>query len=145
MHYRIRGTNVQLVKTQPDPATGKAKSKPIGSANLLTGEINDKAADALSADERAQVEAWIARHQSIQRQKRELEYRTLPDALARVSSWIDEAELSTLKEHAEEVQGALRQLRKSLDQRLEGKERTPNPEKAEKRAERKRAKKPDAA
>jgi hypothetical protein len=145
MHYRIRGTNVQLVKTRRDESSGKAVSKPIGSANLLTGEINEKASEALTAEERKEVESWISRHQSIQRQKQELEFRTLPESLSRVASWVAEANPAVLSEHAAEVTEALKHLRKALDNRIEGKERPKMADRAEKKAERKRAKQSAAA
>ena len=37
MHFRLRGNNLQIVKTVVDPETRKTISKPVGSANLLRG------------------------------------------------------------------------------------------------------------
>src|SRR5215212_3809968 len=111
MHFRVRGNNVQIVKTQPEAGTGKAVSKPIGSASLSTGEINEKAAAVLTPEETREVTEWIARHQAIQAQKREIEYHTLADTLTAMATWMRGADPKLLAEHADDVQVALRRVR----------------------------------
>jgi hypothetical protein len=117
MHFRLRGNNVQIVKTLPEEGTGRAKSQPIGSVSLATGEINEKAAAALTPEETQEVKAWVARHQAIQAQKREIEYRTLAETLTRMAGWVRDADRAVLEEHAEEVIQALRVLRRAIDRR----------------------------
>ena len=118
MHFRVRGNNVQIVKTQTDAASGKAVSKPVGSASLASGAINEKAAAALTEAEKQTVQAWIARHQAIQQQKREVEFRTLADRLAEVASWVRGADAELVEEHAEDIQDGLRNLRRALGRKL---------------------------
>jgi len=116
MHFRRRGKNVQIVRSQPADETGKAVSTPIGSANLATGEIKEKAA-ALTPAETQEVKAWIARHQAIEAQKREVEYRTLADTLSEMVTWMRDADPKLLGEHADEVHKALGRVRKALDKK----------------------------
>jgi hypothetical protein len=118
MHFRRRGNNVQLVKTMPGEGGGKAQSKPVGSANLTTGEIKTRGDAVLTAEETAEVKAWIARSAAIEAQKRELDYRMLPEALASMAGWIANADAKLLGEHAEEVKAGLFRVRKALDRAL---------------------------
>ena len=117
MHFRLRGNNVQIVKSLPDEATGKEKTRPVASANLGTGEIKEKAPATLAPEETLAVKAWLVRHQTIQAQKREIEYRTLADTLSRVAGWVRDADQAVVEEHAEEVTLALRGLRRAIDRR----------------------------
>jgi hypothetical protein len=118
MHFRRRGNSVQIVKTQPAGEGGKAVSRPIGSANLATGEISEQAAAALTPEETLEVKGWITRHQAVQTAKREIEYRTLADTLGEVARWIRDADAKLLEEHAGDVRDALRRVRRELDRRV---------------------------
>ena len=53
MHFRFRGNNIQVVRSQLDKATGKAKSVPVGSINRLTLAISDKLRASCSREEGA--------------------------------------------------------------------------------------------
>ena len=118
MHFRRRGNNVQIVKTQPAAEGGKAVSRPIGSANLATGEISEQAAAVLTPEETLEVKGWIARHQAVQTVKREIEYRTLADTLGEVAGWMRGADAKLLAEHAADVRDALRRVRRELDRKV---------------------------
>lgn len=113
MHFRRRGSNVQIVKTQPGEK-GKAASKPIGSANIRTGEISAQAAAVLTPEETQEVKTWIARQTAIEAQKRELDYRCLAETLSSVASWIRSADPALLRDHADEVRSGLVQVRRNL-------------------------------
>jgi hypothetical protein len=60
MHFRRRGNNVQLVRSQEDAATGKKRSMPIGSLNLARPEIPLALRKTCSAEEIAAIEAYLA-------------------------------------------------------------------------------------
>jgi hypothetical protein len=117
MHFRLRGNNVQIVKSLPDEATGKEKTRPVASANLGTGEIKEKAPATLTPEETLAVKAWLVRHQTIQAQKREIEYRTLADSLTKMAGWVRDADKTVVGEHAEEVLEALRLVKRAIDRR----------------------------
>ena len=135
MHFRIRGNSVQLVKTQPGEGDGKAVSKPVGSANLKTGEIKTKGSDSLTAEETAEVKAWMTRHRGLLEQKREVEYRLFGETLAGLASWIATADAKLIAEHDDEIRSGLQQVRRALDRAKggEGAGRKPGSKRGEKR------------
>ena len=51
MHFRFRGNNVQVVKSQLNPVDGKAKSVPLGSINRANLAISEKLSRNCTADE----------------------------------------------------------------------------------------------
>jgi hypothetical protein len=118
MHFRIRGNNVQLVKTVADPESGKAKSAPVGSVNLLTGKINERALEALSSEEVVEVETWLDKKRDLDQRKRQLEAETLPLTLSDVATWINEADRSAVAELAEEIQFGMAEVRRALTAKL---------------------------
>lgn len=118
MHFRIRGNNVQLVKTMTDPESGKAKSAPVGSVNLASGKINERALEALTSDEVVEVENWIERKRELDQRRRQLEAETLPLTLGEVVTWINEADRAAVAELAEEIQFGLGEVRRALTTKL---------------------------
>lgn len=114
MHFRIRGNNVQIVKTVPGEGGKKVQSKPIGSANINTGEISERAKAALSAAEIAEVSAWIANHKATAGRRAELEFAILPERLRDVTGWVRATDAATLAPQTDEVLEALRGLRSAL-------------------------------
>jgi hypothetical protein len=118
MHFRIRGNNVQLVKTVADPSTGKTTSRPIGSANLTTGRISERAAQSLSGDDVTVVERWLSDRRELEAKRRHFAAQALPMTLADVVRWVNEAESDDVKAIAEELQFAMADLRRALTQKL---------------------------
>ena len=118
MHFRIRGNNVQLVKSVPDPATGKAVSKPVGSINLANGSLNSAAKEALSPEEVAGVETWLAKKQDIDRRKRQIEAEMLPTTIGDMIQWTREATPTAVAELAEEILFGLKDLQSAIAARL---------------------------
>jgi NTP pyrophosphatase (non-canonical NTP hydrolase) len=113
MHLRRRGNSVQIVKSQPGDG-GKVVSRPIGSANLLTGEIGPNAMSALTSQEVQEVKDWIGRRQAVEAQRQEVEYRMLADRLTEIATWIQGADKKVLAEHADEVRESLGRVRLAL-------------------------------
>lgn len=123
MHYRIRGNNVQLVKTAQDPETGKAKSQPVGSANLITGELNDSAKEALSKSEVAEVKKWLKRRQEMIETRRMVEFSMLAERIGAVTAWLKGQDLGKIPESdIEEILYAMQRLKRAC-----GKGRKPEP------------------
>jgi hypothetical protein len=114
MHFRIRGNNVQIVKTMPGEAGKKVQSKPVGSANINTGEISERAKAALSAAEIEEVKAWIANHKASASKRGELEFATLPERLREIVAWARGADAATLAPQTDAVLEAVRSLRSVL-------------------------------
>lgn len=114
MHFRVRGSNVQIVRSVTDPASGKAKSQPIGSASLKTGEISEKAMAALTPAEVTEAQTWIARQREIEGRRRELEFESLPAMLSGLREWVREADPAKVDPAREEVMRGLGRLRAAL-------------------------------
>lgn len=117
MHFRVRGSNVQIVRSVADPASGKAKSQPIGSASLKTGEISPKALAALAPAEVTEAQAWIARHREVEARRRELAFEDLPATLTGLREWVREADPTKIDPVREEVVRGLGRLRAALSNR----------------------------
>jgi hypothetical protein len=111
MHYRIRGNNVQLVKTVVDKKTLKPQSAPVGSANLATGVLNDSALSALTPDEVAEVRTWIQDQQQLVVLRSELEARSLAKAIGDVGIWLKTADKKKAGEVVREVEYAFKTFR----------------------------------
>ncbi len=111
MHFRLRGNNVQIVRTETDPATKKRLSKPVGSANLTTGEIGDKARAALTPAEVKEVEAWLARQAELRTKRMEVDFQMLPQTLQAMAEWVRGSDSKAVLESAEEVSNAMGRLR----------------------------------
>ena len=118
MHFRMRGNNVQIVKAVTDLQTQKTVSKPIGSANLLTGEIGERARAAMTPAEIKEAEAWIARQQALEAKKREVEFETLPTTLAALGEWVRSADEKIVAQYADEIFEEMKRFRSQVTQRL---------------------------
>lgn len=114
MHFRLRGNNVQIVKTVPGEAGKKVQSKPIGSANINTGEISERAKGSLTAAEVQEVATWIANHKASAGKRQELEYATLGDRVNEVAAWVRNADPAMLATHSDDLLESIRGLRVAL-------------------------------
>ena len=117
MHFRFRGNNIQVVKTQPDPATGKAKSIPLGSINLATLAVSDKLRSACSSSELREIEAWVKHYQAIRELKNKHAALTLPEQIAAAVQWFETATLAEARQAADDAIGAGAMLRRALNKR----------------------------
>ena len=114
MHYRVRGNNVQIVKTVIDEETRKAKSKPVGSLNLSNGQLSQLARENLGADDIASVEKWYEQRQEIERRKRKLEADRFTFTIGDVVQWVNEASAEEVQDVAEDLMFALNDLRAAI-------------------------------
>lgn len=114
MHYRVRGNSVQLVKTMREEGSDKVQSRPVGSINLLTGELNPAALAALTPGEVADAQAWIANRCTVRDRCFELEFLTLSSRLSELAEWVRRADDALIAPHADDVIDALGILRRAL-------------------------------
>ena len=121
MHFRVRGNNLQIVKTVVDAATKKTISKPIGSANLLRGELTEQARAALTEEEIQEVTSWIARHKEQSAKRRELEFQSIAATLVAVAEWVQSADPEAIEPYFADIDNGMRQLRMSLNRKLQQK------------------------
>jgi hypothetical protein len=117
MHFRFRGNNIQVVKSQPDPLTGKAKSVPMGSINRATLAISDKLLKNSSPGELRELEAWVKRHQAIEGFKQKHAALTLPEQIAAAMEWFEQAGADEARPFAEDILTSTAALRKLLNRR----------------------------
>ena len=117
MHFRFRGNNIQVVKTQPDPVTGKKKSVPVGSINRATLGISDKLRENCSPDELAEIAAWVKRHQTVADLKRKHAALTLAEQMADAIAWFREADADEARQAAEDANATMGVLRRVLNRR----------------------------
>jgi len=117
MHFRFRGNNIQVVKSQMDPATGKAKSVPLGSINRATFAVSDKLTGNCSSDELREIEDWVKRYQGVDQLKRKVAALTLPEQISAATAWFKEATEEEAREVAEDVSAAAAKLRRVLNRR----------------------------
>jgi len=117
MHFRFRGNNIQVVRSQPDTQTGKAKSVPLGSINRATLAISDKLRKSCSAGELEQIQAWVKRYQAVDSMKRRHAALTLPEQMAAAGQWFAIASPDEARQVADDVLTAMGMLRRVLSRR----------------------------
>ena len=114
MHFRVRGNNVQIIKTVKDGTTGKAKSVPVGSASLTTGTIKNDALAKLSENEHNEVRAWVDKRMSIIKQDLEVRLALLPDMLENYTVAIRKGTVVLSTEDSDRLEKATRIFRRTV-------------------------------
>jgi hypothetical protein len=117
MHFRFRGNNVQVVKTQRDRTTHKAKSVPLGSINRATLAISEKLRAACTASELQEIETWVKRYQAVYELKRKHAALTLPEQMAAAIQWFNSASPDEARVLADDVMTATAALHRVLNRR----------------------------
>ena len=117
MHFRFRGNNIQVVKSQPDHSSGKAKSVPIGSINRATLVMSEKLRANCSAEDLKEIQAWVKRHQSVHELKRRHAALTLPEQMAAAAEWFATAGPDEARQAADDIIANIAALRRTLAKR----------------------------
>jgi hypothetical protein len=87
MHFRERHQIVQIIRTKYDPDTKKGKNEIVGRLAKANPQFSEALEAALSKEERKEVAAWIEGHATVQRLRKELAVRNLPEQLALAEEW----------------------------------------------------------
>ncbi len=90
MHFRERAQVVQLIRTVYDPNTKKGKNQLVGRLAKANPQLTDELKATLTSQERQEVQTWIAGHSTLQRLRREIAVRTLPESLALAEEWFSD-------------------------------------------------------
>ncbi len=114
MHFRVRGNNVQIIKTVTNELTGKAKSVPIGSANLITGKITPKASQNLSQQEQEEAMLWVKKRMSLLKKELEVNLALLPDVLENYTIAIRQGKVTLSAEELTRLEKAARIFRRTV-------------------------------
>ena len=87
MHFRARGRVVQVIRTSYDAGLKKGKNQIVGRLVKANPQITDALKAALTTEERKELASWIEGHATVERLKRDLAVRTLPEQLALAEEW----------------------------------------------------------
>ena len=117
MHFRFRGNNIQIIKSQTDPVTGKAKPIALGSINRATLAISDKLRASCTSSELEEIEAWVKRYQVVDGLKRRHAALTLPEQMSAATHWFESADLEEAREVVDDILTANGMLRRVLTRR----------------------------
>ncbi len=117
MHFRFRGNNIQIIKSQPDPATGKAKSVPLGSINRAKLTISDTLRANCSAADLKEIEAWVQGYQATAGLKSKHAAFTLPEQMAAAMEWFETANPGEARQIADDILTTSSALRSLLNKR----------------------------
>lgn len=118
MHFRIRGNNIQVVRSQPDPETGKAKSVPLGSINRPTLRISDKLSQNCSPEELEKIKTWVRRRHALESLRQRVAALTLPEQVDLAVTWFEGASQNEeTRSIADDIIVSLVALRRALNRR----------------------------
>jgi hypothetical protein len=120
MYFRFRGNNIQVVKSQVDPSTGKAKSVPIGSINRATLAVSEKLSASCAPAELKEIEAWVKRRHGVDELKRRLAALTLSEQMAAAIEWFEQASEDEVGGLADDLLESTAALRRVLAKRSGG-------------------------
>jgi hypothetical protein len=87
MQFRERGQIVQIIRTSRDSRSKKSKNEIVGRLAKSNPQVSETLQATLSAEERKEVDRWLASHASLERLKRELAVRNLPEQMALAEAW----------------------------------------------------------
>jgi hypothetical protein len=99
MHFRERDKAIQIIRVGKDSGSKKGKSEIVGRLAKVNPQVSAELEAALTAAERKEVAAWIAAYANLDRLKKEVAVRTLPEQLAIAESWF--------KDHKDDAARAL--------------------------------------
>jgi hypothetical protein len=117
VHFRFRGNSIQVVKSQSDATSGKAKSVPLGSINRATLAMSDKLRSNCTPEELQEIEAWVKRYQLVDELKQKHAALTLPDQMAAAIEWFEAATPEEARQAADDVIETMALLRRALNKR----------------------------
>jgi hypothetical protein len=117
MHFRFRGNNIQVVKSQTSPENGKAKSVPLGSINRATLAISDKLRSRCSSQELKEIEEWVRRYRTVDDLKQKYAALTLPEQMAAATQWFAQATPEEAHQVADDILATTAMLRRVLHRR----------------------------
>ena len=114
MHLRERGHVVQIIRTSYDPGSKKGKNQIVGRLVKANPQVSEALQATLTVEERKQLTAWIEGHATVERLKRELAVRTLPEQLALAKDWFSSQKGESARDMAVALIPAWAQLRAVL-------------------------------
>ncbi len=117
MHFRFRGNNIQVVKSQKTGPDGKAKSVPMGSINRATLAVSDKLRKSCTPAELEEIAAWVQRYQAVDVVKRMHAALTLAEQMSAAAEWFEQASPDEARQVADDIMSNTAALRRVLNRR----------------------------
>ena len=117
MHFRFRGNNIQVVKSQKTADGGRSKSMPMGSINRQTLAISEKLRKNCSPAELEEIATWVKRYQAIDGIKQKHAALTLPEQMAAAAEWLSHADPEEARQIADDIMSTTVALRRVLNRR----------------------------
>lgn len=121
LYFRLRENGAQVFRVVADDRRGRLDFEPLAFANTRNGEIRPQGGREPSAEERAEIEGWIAARQAeLARREGEVVDRTI-EALNAAAHWVQaKASDTEIAEVGERLHLAMHDLRAALVRRQGG-------------------------
>ena len=116
MFFRLRGNNVQLVKSvaQPD---GKAKNVGAGSINLVTGKENFNDEVKLTLEDKAEIKEWLVKQKETQSLEAQLRAKTIDKTIQLLVNDVQAGRVLLGPPDLQAIEYAFRQLRQAVSKK----------------------------
>ncbi len=118
LYFRLRDNGAAVFRVDAENRQGRLELEPLAMANVRNGDIRVQGDRALTEDERAEIEGWIAARQASLAQR---EAQTLPDTIEAVNAaahWIQtKASDAEVEENAGALLLAIHDLRSQIVRR----------------------------
>lgn len=113
MHFRIRGNNVQVVKSEADES-GKKRPLAVGSFKRQSTEIPAELSDKLSKEELAEVKSWMEFNAHANATKAKAAAFGLPEQIALTAEWLNSVDKTEATFVVDSILESMRVLRKAM-------------------------------
>ena len=111
MFFRLRGNNVQLVKSI-EVESGNKKSVPIGSINLINGNKKIKDGIKLNKDDEKEISQWMDERKVIEELQKKLNALTIGEKIQQVANDINSKNVQITSNQFEKISESFRTLRR---------------------------------
>ena len=111
MFFRLRGNNVQLVKSI-EVESGNKKSVPIGSINLINGDKKIKEGIKLNKDDEKEISQWMDERKVIDELQKKLNALTIDEKIQQVANDINSKNVQITSNQFEKISESFRSLRR---------------------------------
>ena len=111
MFFRLRGNNVQLVKSI-EVESGNKKSVPVGSVNLINGNKKIKEGIKLNKDDEKEISQWMDERKVIDELQKKLNALTIDEKIQQVANDINSKNVQITSNQFEKIAESFRTLRR---------------------------------
>ena len=113
MFFRLRGNNVQLVKSVAQ-SDGKAKNVGAGSINLVTGKENFNDEVKLTVEDKTEIKEWLVKQKETQSLEAQLRAKTIDKTIQLLVNDVQADRVLLGSSDLQAIEYAFRQLRQAV-------------------------------